>query len=42
MSNFSLAAVIHQLGKKLDEGQLWAEVTWVTIWGHMNVLPSMS
>ena len=30
------------LAKKLVEGELWAEVTHVTIWGHMRVLPSMS
>ena len=27
--------------KKLVKGQLWTEVTHVTIWGHMKVLPSM-
>ena len=30
------------LARKLVEGELRAEVTHVTIWGHMRVLPSMS
>ena len=25
--------------KRLVKGQMWAEVTHVTIWGHMKVLP---
>ena len=30
------------LAKSSVRGQLWAEVTHVAIWGHMNVLPSIS
>ena len=36
------AADTSHIGKKLVEDELWAEVTHVTIWGHMRVLPSMS
>ena len=38
MSSF---VILSPSWKKLIEGQLWAEVTQVTIWGHMKVLPSM-
>ena len=38
MSSF---VILSHSGKKLVEGQLWAEVTQVTILGHMRVLPSM-
>ena len=38
----SHAAVTGHTCKKLVKGQLWVEVTHVTIHGHMNVLPSMS
>ena len=34
--------ILDYRGKKLVEGQLWAELTHVTIWGPMKVLPSMS
>ena len=27
---------MYQIHKKLVEGELWAEVTGVTIWGHIN------
>ena len=27
--------------KKLVEGELWAEVTGVTIWGQIKILPGM-
>ena len=30
-----------QIHKKLVEGELWAEVTGVTIWGHIKILPGM-
>ena len=29
-------------GKKLVEGQLWAKVIQVMIWGHVKVLPIVS
>ena len=35
MSSFVISS---HSGKKLVEGQLWAEVTAVTIWGHMKAL----
>ena len=35
------ATVTGHIGEKFIEGQLWAEVTHVAIWGHMNVLPSI-
>ena len=38
MSNF---VILSHSGEKLVEGQLWAEVTQVTVWGHMRVLPIM-
>ena len=38
MSSF---VILSRSGKKLVEGQLWAEVTYVMIWGHMKVLPGM-
>ena len=38
----SHATVTGHIGKKFVKGQLWAEVTHVAIWGHMNVLPSIS
>ena len=38
MSSF---VILSPSGKKLVEGQLWAEVTQVTIWGHMKVLFSI-
>ena len=37
----SHAAFTGHIGKKLLKGQLWAEVTQITIWGHMKVLPNM-
>ena len=30
-----------EIHKKLVEGELWAEVTGVRIWGHMKILPGM-
>ena len=33
MSSF---VILSHSGKKLVKGQLWAEVTQVTIWGHMS------
>ena len=30
-----------QIHKKLVEGELWAEVTGVTLWGHIKILPGM-
>ena len=30
-----------QIHEKLVEGELWAEVTGVTIWGHIKILPGM-
>ena len=39
MSSF---VILSHSGKKLVEGELWAEVTQVRIWGHMKFLPSMS
>ena len=35
------AAVMCQICEKLVEGELWAEVTVVTIWGHNKILPGM-
>ena len=37
----SRAAVMCQIHEKLVEGELWAEVTGVTIWGHIKILPGM-
>ena len=37
----SHAAVMCQIHEKLVEGELWAEVTGVTVWGHIKILPSM-
>ena len=28
-----------QIHKKLVKGELWAEITGVTIWGHIKILP---
>ena len=39
MSSF---VILSHNGKKLVEGQLWAEVTQVMIWGHVKVLPIVS
>ena len=39
MSSFM---ILSHSGKKLVEGQLWADVTQVTIWGHIRLLTSMS
>ena len=39
MSSF---VILSHSVKNVVKGQLWAEVTQVTIWGHMRVLPSMS
>ena len=39
MSSF---VILSHSGKKLVEGELWAEVTQVMILGHTGVLPSMS
>ena len=39
MSNF---VILSHSGKKLVEGELWADVTEVMIRGHTRVLPSMS
>ena len=30
-----------QIHKKLVEGELWAEVTSVTIWEYIKILPGM-
>ena len=30
-----------QIHEKLVEGELWAEVTGVTIWGHIKILPGI-
>ena len=38
---YTHAAVMCQIHKKLVEGELWAEVTGVTIWGHIKILPGM-
>ena len=38
MSSF---VILSHSGKKLVEGQLWAEVTQIMIWGHMNVFPGI-
>ena len=32
---------MYQIHKKLVEGELWAEVTGVTIWGHIKILPGI-
>ena len=37
----SHAAVMCQIHEKLVEGELWAEVTGVTIWSHIKILPGM-
>ena len=37
----SHAAVMCQIHDKLVEGELWAEVTGVTIWGHIKILPGL-
>ena len=37
MSHF---VILSNSGEKLVEGQLWVEVTQVTMLGHMRVLPS--
>ena len=37
----SHVAVMCQIHKKLVEGELWAEVTGVTIWGHIKNLPGI-
>ena len=37
----SHAAVMCQIHEKLVKGELWAEVTGVTIWGHIKILPGM-
>ena len=37
----SHAAVMCQIHEKLVEGELWAEVTGVTVWGHIKILPGM-
>ena len=39
MSSF---VILSHSGKKLVEGQLWAEVTHVATWGDMRFLPNMS
>ena len=41
VSTFVHAAVMCQIHKKLVKGELWAEVTGVTIWGHIKILPGM-
>ena len=38
---FAHVAVMCQIHKKLVEGELWAEVTGVTIWDHIKILPGM-
>ena len=30
-----------QIHEKLVKRELWAEVTGVTIWGHIKILPGM-
>ena len=35
----SHVAVMCQIHEKLVKGELWAEVTGVTIWGHIKILP---
>ena len=30
-----------QIQEKLVKGELWAEVTGVTIWGHIKILPGI-
>ena len=30
-----------QIHQKLVKGELWAEVTGVTVWGHIKILPGM-
>ena len=34
-------AVMCQIHEKLVEGELWAEVTGVTIWNNIKILPCM-
>ena len=34
-------AVMYQIHEKLVEGELWVEVTGVTVWGHIKILPGM-
>ena len=36
-----LLPVMCQIHKKLVKGELWAEVTGVTIWDHIKILPGM-
>ena len=38
--SYDTAVIVH-ISKKLVKGQLWAEATQVTIWGHMKVLLDM-
>ena len=38
---FCHTAVMCQIHEKLVEGELWAEVIGVTIWGHIKILPGM-
>ena len=37
----SHVAVMCQIHERLVEGEFWAEVTGVTIWGHIKILPCM-
>ena len=32
---------MYQIHEKLVEGELWAEVTGVTVWGDIKILPGM-
>ena len=41
MSNFVTHSSLCQIHEKLVEGQLWTEVTCMTIGGHIKVLPGM-
>ena len=38
MSSF---VILSRSGKKFVEGELWAEVKSVTVWGHIKILPGM-
>ena len=40
MSNFVTCSSYVSNSQKV-EGELWAEVTGVTIWGHIKILPGM-
>ena len=41
VNNLSHSAVMCQIHEKLVEGESWAEVTGVTVWGHIKILPGV-